>query len=299
MQEEIRIEIKSDHLQECRNKFRIEEFKLLMKNVKFTKSYPKSKKIRGYYVGGLKASNELDTHKVYRDSEGNPLPSVTTILKKATPVEDFLLEWANNLGIRRIKYKEYMKDITETGQCVHEIVEKYTSERMSYIDTEMIEDIFRDNPYYYDNIDTVHRCFSQFMEWFNTLETFEIVANEESLISEEYKFGGTIDMICKIDGKFTILDLKTSNALDSKMVMQLAAYVLLYEENYPHIAIDQVAILRMDKKDTECREYMVIPREDMDEFIEYFKEMLKFVECVKTLNSKFYEFLGDKVYYKR
>ncbi|MGL6099438.1 MAG: PD-(D/E)XK nuclease family protein [Fusobacteriaceae bacterium] len=296
---EKQIEVKAKLLPECRNKFRAMEFKLSLQGLKFKKVYPKNCKVGGSYVGHFSVNGNITPHKLYTDDKGNRLPSVTTVLKKCIPMADFILEWANGLGFKNIKYKEHMKDITETGNCVHEIIERYTSENMEYIDATILNKIFRENPFYSRNDLTIHKCFSQFMEWFNDLKSFDLISNELSLVSEKYRFGGTIDMVCMIDGRMTILDLKTSNSLDSKMLMQLAAYTILYEDNYPDARVDQVAILRMDKKDTNCREYMVISREEMDAFTEYFFEMLKFVEILENINIKFFDLLNTQVYYNR
>ena len=65
-------------------------------------------------------------------------------------------------------------------------------------------------------------------------------------------FAGTLDRICKIDGKVYVLDIKTSNGIYNSYWLQLAAYEQLYMDGvladsiYPDI--DGVAILWLNAK---------------------------------------------------
>lgn len=191
-----------------------------------------------------------------------------------------------------------MKVITEKGQFVHNLIEHYTKNNVIDISVADVDKMFEGNPLYNESKETVYTCFSQFISWYDSLEEFELISNEESYISDKYEFGGTIDMICKIDGKVTILDLKTSSALDSKMLLQLAAYVILYEEN-TGIDVDQVAVLRLDKENVDLCEYFVIEREDIQPFTEYFINLLDHMHILEGIGSRFHEMLGTKVYYKK
>ncbi|MGL5711907.1 MAG: PD-(D/E)XK nuclease family protein [Paraclostridium sp.] len=295
----MKIEITSENLQECKNKFRIEEHKLKSSNTNYTKSFPKAIPVNGLYKGVLKIlDTPVEAHKVYTNKSGERLPSVTTILKKTIPLEDFLLDWSNGLGFKRINYRKYMQVITEKGQFVHNLIEHYTKNRLYDIDTDTVDSLFMTNPLYAESRETVYTCFSQFIWWYNALDEFELVSNEESFVSENHNFGGTIDMVCRIDGKLTILDLKTSSALDSKMLLQLAAYTILYEENTGE-RVDQVAVLRLDKENVDACEYFVVTREDVQPFTEYFLNLLDHLHLLDGIGTKFHEMLGTKVYYKK
>lgn len=52
----------------------------------------------------------------------------------------------------------------------------------------------------------------------------QIIASEFSIWSYEHGYSGTADLLCKVDGKLVLVDLKTSKDVYSEMVLQLAAY---------------------------------------------------------------------------
>ena len=53
---------------------------------------------------------------------------------------------------------------------------------------------------------------------------------EEKLVSEWHQFGGTIDLQARVNGKFSLVDFKTSNGLWPEHVIQLSAYRALMME---------------------------------------------------------------------
>jgi len=61
---------------------------------------------------------------------------------------------------------------------------------------------------------------------------------EITLVSEAHRFGGTPDAIGYLDGKLCLLDWKTSNAVYSDYLIQLAAYKVLWEENRPQYPLE-------------------------------------------------------------
>ena len=61
----------------------------------------------------------------------------------------------------------------------------------------------------------------------------EFLVVEPTLVSEEYRFGGTIDFIGGIDGEIVLGDFKTSNAIYPDHLIQVAAYRHLWEEHHP------------------------------------------------------------------
>lgn len=57
----------------------------------------------------------------------------------------------------------------------------------------------------------------------------ELISTEESLISPELGFAGTIDLVCRINGQVWLIDLKTSNYLNNSYELQVAAYRKLWD----------------------------------------------------------------------
>ena len=54
---------------------------------------------------------------------------------------------------------------------------------------------------------------------------------EVPLYSESLSFAGTIDKLGTLNGRFGVLDIKTSRTLDPAVELQLCAYTLLWNEN--------------------------------------------------------------------
>jgi hypothetical protein len=67
----------------------------------------------------------------------------------------------------------------------------------------------------------------------------ELVQAEAPRWSPTYGFIGTGDLIAKVDGKLTVVDYKTSKRLYDTVFLQLAAYQLAYEEEFPDQKIEQ------------------------------------------------------------
>ncbi len=71
----------------------------------------------------------------------------------------------------------------------------------------------------------------------NTVQP-ELISTEYHLFSDEYEFAGTADIICRIDGKLHLLDIKTSNSIHSSYNLQLAAYAQAWNETHNEKVVD-------------------------------------------------------------
>lgn len=90
-------------------------------------------------------------------------------------------------------------------------------------------------------------AYAQFLEWF-AQTSVTIQETETGSMSERYKFGGTLDGLGKdAQGRYVLLDWKTSNAIYPDYLIQLAAYAILLEENYG-IRVERYYIVRVAKE---------------------------------------------------
>ena len=87
------------------------------------------------------------------------------------------------------------------------------------------------------DVGAVTSAFNAFVEWFGS-NSFEVLSQEEQLVSEAHRYGGTPDAIAK-DGKgrIVLLDWKTSNAVYADYIWQLGAYRILWNENHPEMPL--------------------------------------------------------------
>lgn len=156
----------------------------------------------------------------YRTKDGERVPSTTTVTGRFKDSAG-LLRWANAEGLAGRKLYEDQSAL-DVGSIVHR----------------MVEARIHGGPESYGSVpdeylDRVHSSFSAFTAWFDAYE-FEIVATEIPLVSEEWKFGGTIDSVLRDkQGRLCIGDWKTSNAVYADYLLQLAAYGWLWNEHAP------------------------------------------------------------------
>lgn len=69
------------------------------------------------------------------------------------------------------------------------------------------------------------------------------LATEQVMVSERHQYGGTPDLIARVDGVVTLLDWKTSKQVYVEHLVQTAAYAAMaWEHRFPIEAIRVLAI---------------------------------------------------------
>jgi hypothetical protein len=202
-------------------------------------------------------------HQIYI-YKGKEVPSVTTILQIIN--KPSLVYWANWLGYQGLKYKEVLNDKADIGTRVHSAIEADIKNYL-YI------------PIPYPNDEVLARYY-RFLE-FKDDNKFEPIFSEKSITSEEY--GGTIDCYCKLNGKFTILDWKTSKDFYPTMFIQLSAYRKLLQENA--YTVEQAAIVLLHENTYKIK---LLTLDELDMYYSIFnhaKELFQKIECANILNK--------------
>lgn len=101
-----------------------------------------------------------------------------------------------------------------------------------------------------DTLAKAQNAYLQFLSWFSQAR-ITITHTETGGVSEKYKFGGTFDGLGKDDqGRWVLLDWKTSGKIYSDMLLQLAAYSILLEETMG-IKTERHYIVRVAKEDAD------------------------------------------------
>lgn len=89
--------------------------------------------------------------------------------------------------------------------------------------------------------------YNQFLLWVQTVH-FEPMACELPLVHPIHDYGGTLDFVAKIDGKVTLVDIKTSKSIWPEHKLQLHACKDLWEVHHSiWPLIEQMAILKLPK----------------------------------------------------
>lgn len=187
---------------------------MIEKNVNILRD-PKIKRVVEYSDDN-KQINVLD-QRFYRRNE-KYYPSVSSILNYF-PKNQFFHSWLKDVGHNS---EIIAQKAAWEGTQVHNAVESFLDgEELSWID---------ENGSAKYNLE-VWRMILRFADFWNT-NLPELIATEYHLFSDEYEYAGTADIICKINGKIHLLDIKTSNTVHSSYYLQLAAYAQAWNETH-------------------------------------------------------------------
>lgn len=118
--------------------------------------------------------------------DGTRVPGVTTITGQLD--KPFLVKWANNLGKNGIDSEEVRNKKAKLGTMIHNIIESHLLKKELDISK-------------YDNeeLEIGDEAYLRYVSWEQN-HKIECIETEKELVSETYKFGGILDVYCKLDG---------------------------------------------------------------------------------------------------
>ncbi len=170
--------------------------------------------------------------------DGTQIPG-TTKVTDAYKDAGGLMYWNWQQGTLGIPYGQSLKEAGAIGTAVHGMVEAHLSGQ------DVPLGIFPE----------AQQAYEAFLRWERQNKIF-VFEQEISLVSEEYRYGGTLDAVGAADGEYVLLDWKTSKGIYGNHQLQLAAYVHLWNENFPERTIVGGAYLvRFSKTDAVCEAY--------------------------------------------
>jgi hypothetical protein len=223
----------------------------------------------------------LPDSRFYRRN-GNYYPSVTYVLgyyPKGKHFED----WLKKVGYA----SEYIvKKAAEEGTQVHGMVEEYLNgNELNFLDK---------NGYPQCNPD-VWQMFLRFVEFWETHKP-KLIETEVHLFSDELKVAGTCDLICEINDELWILDVKTSNHIQSTYELQTAVYTQCYKECYGKDAQRQGILWLKSAKRGPKKDKMqgkgwevAEPERTQDENLDIFKTVRKLFDLENPTSSPSFE----------
>ena len=187
--------------------------------------------------------NTAKQHQLYYNSKGERLASVTGILNiKSKPA---LMPWSNKLGLKGIRLEDHLKVLADIGTLAHYLCECEVKE--------LIPELSLYSP---AQIEVASICLEKFRRWRED-NFFEVLETELSLVSEEHSYGGTMDLYCKLRGKYTVIDYKTGSGLYLENKVQGSAYKqLLLENGKP---CEEVILLKLGRNANEGTEECIVP----------------------------------------
>lgn len=214
-------------------------------------------------------------HTKYYAKDGTEVPSVTTIISGNLGWnKNMLIAWTKKKALKEgIDSDTIVKESSDIGTLTHYLCENKIKNTVPDI-----------TPYTKEHLAKAKNGYLGFCDWEKFWKPTKYAYSEVSLVSERYRFAGTIDLLAEKDGKMHLLDLKTSNHIHPEMVIQLSAYKRLFEEIF-NVPIASQSIIKLCKDEPKYEFYPVTPEEDAagwDVFIH-----LLAIESQKKLLSKY------------
>lgn len=208
----------------------------------------------------------------YKLQNGTRVSGVTTIIgSNLAWNKQQLMYWAWSQGKEGKDFRETSKLACDAGTMAHAMIEADLKGITYTPPTEALKEV----------IDKAETAFLAWLEW-KSLVDFKLLGSEVSLVSEQYGFGGTID-IAAIKSKTCILDLKTSSGTYPDHLMQISAYGALWNEFHPDNQIEAYYLLRLGKEDGSFH-YSYYP--ELTESWEAFKHLIELNKLSKILKKK-------------
>ena len=152
----------------------------------------------------------------YHLADGTRVPSVTTVLSRFKEAGG-LIHWAWNLGREGKDYRALRDAAADAGTLAHNMIDAH---------------IHGEQPVIAGDEETIRKAqnaFNAYLKW-QEGTAIRIDMTEAPLVSEQFKYGGTLDALGYIDNQPILIDWKTSNAVYSDYLLQLAAYAQLVKE---------------------------------------------------------------------
>lgn len=191
----------------------------------------------------------------YHTKDGLRVPSVTTILGRFKE-SGALIHWSAGQAAQYVinnipetptreqivklceqakhEYRNVRDDAASAGTMAHEAVERWIKKEPITFDGKP------------EVTERAQKAFDAFLEWAKQTH-LEVTQTEMALVSNVHGFGGTLDAMM-VNGKRSLGDWKTSNGVYGEYLCQIAAYGILWEENFPDQTIDGgYHLLRFDK----------------------------------------------------
>lgn len=181
-------------------------------------------------------------------------PGSTTVLGVIS--KPALIPWAANQAAEKIKLylmehatgrtltKEEISDLVEHGRKAHVELKEAAADigTRAHQAINAIIDGGKMNL-----TDDIKPAVNAFMDFIGKSRV-TIEHGDRKIASLKYGYGGSLDALGIEDGRFVIIDFKTSNAIYAEHSLQVASYAQAFQETYGLTYLPEAYILRLGKK---------------------------------------------------
>lgn len=223
----------------------------------------------------------LEAHEVVRDLAED----INVHNRISDTTANKIGEYLKSSPTKRANFREESSKACSAGTVAHDLVEHWihcsTTHRSNMERSLSPEKLQRDKKVDDFVANAAYNSFRAFCRWVS-LTNFELSETEVPLVSETYRFGGTLDCIGWIDSKLVLLDWKTSNNLYADYLLQLAAYGLLWDEHYDP-PVSEYHLLRFDKKTGDFSHFST---DDLENEKKAFLAMRNLYDAMKPIERR-------------
>lgn len=213
--------------------------------------------------------DKVKAHTSYIAADGEFLPGSTTIL--GVLAKPFLVGWANKLGRQGIDSYKFTEEAAAIGNLAHYLVEcdlkKKTPDLKDYTPAQIERATF---------------SYENFKAWRREHDLRPILI-EGQLVSDEYRYGGTVDFYGYVDGALTLIDFKTSAAVYLEHRAQAVSYgKLLIDSGHP---VKKIIVIRLGRGADDTLESHEIGQGEIPKLWRLFRACLDVYYIQRELKS--------------
>ena len=218
----------------------------------------------------------FDKEKHIHTLDGKPLTGVTKVL--GVIAKPALIQWSANMAVDHILANVVVagSDTTiiktesiEEARSAHRIKKEkaggWGTEVHSWVEQWIMSSILgRELPKPLDGLQG--EACNHFISWAYDNKV-KFLESKKNIYSEKLWIGGIVDIVCEIDGKKWICDIKTGSGVYPEHFFQMAAYDLCLKEMELYDSISGHIVLNLDKKGGFVEKRSVSNEENKNAFL--------------------------------
>ena len=177
--------------------------------------------------------------------KGEIIPGVTTIIDSQLGWNKrILIAWARREALAGRDPDLVLEQAGDIGSIVHTLIEAHVKNQIEKQPHKYIAHLKDFAP---SNVDKAKTAFAAYLNW-EKRNDLVYIASEIQVVSEGHRYGGTIDILAKNNGKLWLIDPKSSKGIYPEFIVQVAAYEAAYHEQ-ENKEIDEIHLLHLGKED--------------------------------------------------
>lgn len=209
-------------------------------------------------------------HQTYQLADGTRVPGASTIAKVAGAYDSqgVLMAWANKQGLDGNDIANVSREAMSVGTIAHFLTDRWIDKHPYDLSNCAPEEVSK-----------AESAAIKFGAWWDAGK-YESVANEEQMVSEDMRCGGTLDNVIRDpEGRLWLIDKKTSTGIYREAWYQVAGLRTMWQHIHG-TPIHGCMIVRIGKEDA-MDDFEVQCKEDTHKYLAVFKLAAKLYHALK------------------